>query len=121
MAGRGGDVDRPVARGADVAGAAALVRLVRADPGAEIVVLAVRAGERALKLVLELRLAEVALLFRHPFVKPHVRRDDEFGHTYSPGWRFQSDHVGDEDLRDPRLVSAGGHPALQQIGGVSRG
>src|SRR6185437_16240440 len=82
LAGRGRDVDGPVARTADVRGAALLQRLVGADLVALVVDLAVGLLHQLLEDVIEALVLEVALLLRDPFLQPEVRFDDEFAHTF---------------------------------------
>jgi hypothetical protein len=77
VANRGRDVDGPVAGAADVGGAALLKSLKSADAVAEVVPFAVGRVEFVAEGVIEAFLAKVALFFGDPFLKPHVRSDDE--------------------------------------------
>src|SRR5262245_42041802 len=84
---RGRDVDRPVARPADVAGPPGLESLIGADLVAEIVLAAGATPDHVTELIVEALGGEVALLLRDPLVQPHMRRDDELGHAFlRPGF-----------------------------------
>ena len=51
-------------------------------PVAEIVPLAVLGGKLVMEFVVDAFGGEITLLLGDPFVQPHMRRDDEFGHLF---------------------------------------
>ena len=71
MAGRGRDVDCPVAGAADIGVAPSLKRLIGAEPFAALVVmLAAGRADQFAKLVIEPFRCEIALLLGNPFLQP---------------------------------------------------
>ncbi len=65
------------------AASAAFEGLICAYLVAEVVLFALFGNELFAELVVQAFLGKVAFLFRHPFLKAHMRTDDELGHETS--------------------------------------
>jgi len=85
VAGRGRDIDGPVAGAADIGAAALLQRLIGADPlAARVMVLPAGRADLLAKLVIEALGREVPLLLGDPFLQSKMRLYDEFAHGFPP-------------------------------------
>ena len=100
MAVGGGDVHRPVAGAADVAGAARFQRLIGADLVAELMAAARARIQGFAELVVETLGGEIALLLGDPFLQPEMRSDDEFRHGFLLD--ISIDPIRNEPFDNPR-------------------